>query len=367
MRIALILNLIAVEILLVLVHLAVYATIAAFFGVGSAALLIVFILLAFSFFVAVLVTRGHRAKWLDWYYTLAAYWFGLVNFLFGGVVAAFFILSECYARNIFIPAAPVVGTSLAAFFLLHLYGTWTAQRAEITRVAITLPGLPDAWKGKKIAFVSDLHLGNIWKERFAAKVARKINALAPEAILVGGDLYDGPACDTQKIIEPLRGLKAPQGTFFITGNHEYYMAATAPALAAIRGIGMRILDNEKVDLGGLTVAGVDYARTRKKDELKSALAAMNLSAAAGPVILLRHEPDNLDAARDAGVALTLAGHTHQGQVIPLNFITRTMYHGFDYGLKRLGDMQVYTSSGVGTWGPPLRLGTRSEIVLIELR
>ncbi|HEX4103970.1 MAG TPA: metallophosphoesterase [Candidatus Paceibacterota bacterium] len=356
--------LVVFEVLLLLVHFALYVSLVAAFGIGSTALEVVFIVLAFTFVAATILTRRHSSRIADWFYTAAAYWFGLAHFLFIGGVVFYFTATILYAQNIYVAPALIGGISFGIFFLIHLYGTWGAWRAQVTRIKITLPGLPNAWKGKKAVFVSDIHLGNIYKEGFAEKVTRKINVLQPEVIFVGGDLYDGPACDVAKVAEPFRALKAPRGVYYITGNHEFYLPNVGQALETVRGLGMKILHNEKVELDGLVVAGVDFATTHKKEDYKKVMAAMNLPAGK-PAILLRHEPDHLEVARDAGVALEISGHTHKGQIFPLNYITRAMYKGFDYGLKRLGDMQVFTSSGVGSWGPPLRIGTRSEVVFIE--
>jgi predicted MPP superfamily phosphohydrolase len=222
----------------------------------------------------------------------------------------------------------------------------------------------DFWKGKKIVFVSDFQLGNIYNQRFAARVVKKINALDPYAVLIGGDLYDGVVCDEEKVIEPLRDLHPKGGTYFITGNHEYYLRDVPRASATIRALGITVLDNKKVDIGGIDVIGVDYKAVHKKEDFKKILEQIGVDHTK-PSILLKHEPSDLAVAEAAGISLDLSGHTHHGQIFPLMFFTWQIYKGFDYGLRHLGAMQVFTSSGVGTWGPPLRLGTNSEIVAIE--
>lgn len=349
---------------LVLISLAVAETVEAAFGIGGMGFRTVFVVLAFSFVIGTLLGHWFRGRLIDWYYAAAAYWFGLVHFLFIGAFFFFFTINAFYRFHVYLPPAPLAAVAFGIAFLLHLYGTRASGRMEITRRTVSLPGLPSAWRGKRLVYVSDFHLGNIRKEGFAAKVVRKVTALKPEAIFIGGDLYDGPACDTAGIIEPLRALKAPLGVYFVTGNHEYFFRDLARGLAAIRAQGIRILHNEKADVGGLTVVGVDDKTARRREDLKQVLAGIPIDRAK-PAVLLMHEPKNLDVARAAGITLGLFGHTHHGQIFPLNFITRRIYRGFDYGLKRLGDMQVMTSSGVGTWGPPLRLGTKSEIVLID--
>jgi predicted MPP superfamily phosphohydrolase len=368
MPIILVLTLIVFEILLVIVHLAVYATLAAAFGIGGLWLKILFIILALTFVPASALSHFYKGALVDRYYQFSAYWFGLVHFLFGGAVIFYFTLDLFYAHDVYVSPALVGAIAFGAAFLLHLYGTIQSQRPEITRVSIPFVNLPgfraDFWKGKKIVFVSDFQLGNIYRQKFTARVAAKINALDPYAVLIGGDLYDGVVCDEEKLIEPLRTLHPPGGMYFITGNHEYYLPDVPRTLTAIRAAGITVLDDRKIDLGGgVDLIGVNYRSAHKKDDFKKVLTRIGIDRAR-PSILLKHEPTDLDVAADAGVSLTLSGHTHHGQIFPLMFFTWQIYKGFDYGLKRLGAMQVFTSSGVGTWGPPLRLGTNSEIVEI---
>lgn len=364
MPLGIIFSLIAFEVLLIFVHLAVYATLAAAFGIGSSVLAWVFVALALTFLTSSVLTHYFQNRLVDWYYIAAAYWFGLINFLFVGAVIFFFASKLLYANNYYVPPALIGGIAFGALFIVHLYGTWSSGRAQTTSIKVSLPNLPASWRGKKAVFVSDVHLGNIRTAKFAKRVVRNINTLKPEAVFIGGDLYDGVRCDIPGIIEPLRELHAPLGIYYITGNHEYYLKDVPRALRAIGDLGIRILGNAKADVGGLTVIGVDDKDTHNREQYKKILENIGVEKNK-PTILLKHEPDHLDVARDAGIAMGFFGHTHRGQIYPLSYITKQMYKGFDYGLKRLGSLQVYTSSGVGTWGPPLRLGTRSEIVLVE--
>ncbi len=366
MLLTVILVLCALQVLLIFVHLAVYATLAAAFGIGGTALEIAFTVLAFTFLSASLLTHRYRGRAVDWFYTAAAYWFGLVHFLFVGAVLFFLSANVLYRTNVYVPPAFLGGIAFGALFLLHCYGTWMSGRVGTTFLDIALPDLPASWRGKRLAFVSDLHLGNVRRQAFARKVAERINALHPEAVAIGGDLYDGTRCDAAALIEPLRSLRPLQGVYFVTGNHEYFLPNMTEALAAIRAVGIRILNNEVADLEGLAIAGVDNRAVHHKNDFARVLHDMSIPKDK-PTILIKHEPSHLTVARDVGVPLVLSGHTHHGQIFPINFLTRRIYRGFDYGLMRLNGMQVYISSGAGTWGPPLRFGTKSEIVCVTLR
>jgi hypothetical protein len=132
---------------------------------------------------------------------------------------------------------------------------------------------------------------------------------------------------------------------------------------AVQRAGIRVLYNEMVDLDGLQIIGVDYRDSTREEQLKAILQKMQVDPHR-PSILLKHAPLNLEVAREQGISLQLSGHTHQGQVFLFRFITSWVYRGYDYGLKWFGDLLVYTSSGAGTWGPPMRIDTKPEIVVI---
>lgn len=364
MPFALIASLIVFQILLIFVHLTVYATLSAAFGIGGVFIKILFIVLAFSFVASSILTRWYNSRPLDWFYSFSAYWFGLVHFLFGGAVLFYFTLTIFYHYDIYIAPAFVGGIYFGIFFLVHLYGTWKSGRGEITNIKVSLKSLPEAWKGKKIVFLSDVHLGSVRGKKFMARIVKKIQAIAPEAVFIGGDIFDGTKCNEERLLEPLASLRIPKGVYFISGNHEYYLPDVEHAFAAIRNTGTKILHNEKVDIDGIDFVGVDYKSVSHTDDLKKVLDDIRVDRTK-PTIFIKHEPKDLDVAENAGMSLGFFGHTHQGQIWPLSLLTKQIYKGFDYGLKPHGTMQVYTSSGVGTWGPPLRLGTRSELVVVE--
>ncbi len=166
------------------------------------------------------------------------------------------------------------------------------------------------------------------------------------------------------MIEPFSRLSAPYGTYFITGNHEEFSDNT-PYLQAVRRAGIRVLYNEKVELDGLQIVGVDYRDSRNEYQFKTILQKIGIDRRK-PSILLKHAPLDLKVAKEAGISLQLSGHTHQGQVLLFQLITSRVYQGYDYGLKWFGNLLVYTSSGAGTWGPPMRVDTKPEIVVIKL-
>lgn len=153
------------------------------------------------------------------------------------------------------------------------------------------------------------------------------------------------------------------GIYYVTGNHEA-IAGYKICEDALQSAGVHILENQKVEVEGLQIGGLAY--THETDQsVRETLNTLNLDPSK-PSILLKHIPSHVEEVAKAGVSLMLSGHTHQAQVWPFRYITQKVFKGFDYGLKTLNQLQVYTSSGVGTWGPPVRIFTKSEIVKITL-
>ena len=252
-----------------------------------------------------------------------------------------------------------MGVALAA----SLYGFVNAGVTRVTRINVQLPHLPGHWRGKTAVWVSDTHLGQVRNRGFAQRIASKIMDCHPDIVFIGGDLSDGVAVDPDKTIEPFSEISTAYGTYFITGNHEEF-SNRAPYLEAVRRAGIHTLDNEKIELDGLQIIGVDYRDSRREADLRAILRKMDINPDR-PSILLKHTPLHLEVAKEQRISFQISGHTHRGQVFLFRWITSKVYRGYDYGLKWFGDLIVYTSSGAGTWGPPMRLDTKPEIVVIK--
>jgi hypothetical protein len=202
---------------------------------------------------------------------------------------------------------------------------------------------------------------------FVEEVVRATNALEPDMIVITGDLVDGSVEQLGDQVAPLQGLRAKDGVFFVTGNHEYYSGADE-WIAHLATLGIRVLRNERVDVRGLfDLAGVDDASAARmlshhKQDVPGAMAGRDTSKA---VVLLAHQPKAAHDAARAGVDLQISGHVHAGQMIPFNWLAR-LDQPFISGLHRLEATWVYVSSGTGYWGPPMRVGSGAELTRIEL-
>ena len=244
------------------------------------------------------------------------------------------------------------------------YAVFNASWTRTTRTTVRLANLPETWRGRRAALISDVHLGHVRNGSFLRRMVAKILREAPDAIFIAGDLYDGTAIDAGRAAEPLNKLTAPQGVYFVAGNHEQF-GDDSKYLNAIAAAGVRVLSNEKVEVDGMQIIGVPY-RNAAHGQLASTLNGIGLDRGRAS-ILLTHAPDHPEVAEAAGISLQLSGHTHLGQFIPWSWMARKMYRQFVYGLSQIGKMQVFTSSGAGTWGPPLRLGSNPEIVMLEFQ
>jgi predicted MPP superfamily phosphohydrolase len=319
--------------------------------------------LSVSFVAASLLAFRHTNAALRAFYRAAAIWVGLLTFLVGAAVFAWIIFGIARLAGLDVNFHRIVELWFGAAIVAGLYGVFNANWTRITRATVRLANLPAAWRGRKAALVSDVHLGHVRNGRFLRRIVAKILQEEPDAIFIAGDLYDGTAIDARRAAEPLSKLVAPHGVYFVAGNHEQF-GDDSKYLHAIAAAGVRVLNNESVEVDGLQIVGVPYRSATHGGHFASVLRAIRLDHNRAS-ILLTHAPDHPEVAEAAGVSLQLSGHTHLGQFIPWSWMARRIYRQFVYGLSRIGNMQVFTSSGAGTWGPPLRLGSNPEIVVLE--
>lgn len=351
------------QILFVLSSFVIYKIFIAAFGAIGLALFLVLIVFSFIFIFAPICAMRYKNKFVRWFDFFGTYWLGFIGLVFCGCIAFLLIenIALVFGWQIVFAEAGLI--SFLGVILFYIHGVWNARTIKITRVNVAIPHCPEWWRGKKIVFISDTHFGNEYGVRFATKLIRKISLFAPQAVFIGGDFFDGVKCDPDALIKPFRGLQAPHGVYFVSGNHEY-LNDSELLFAAVRHAGIVILKNEKTTIEGINFFGVDFEDTKKRKDFEKICAEMKIDPAKTN-ILVKHIPDNLDIAERAGVSLNLSGHTHHGQIFPVSILSNMIFKGYDYGLKQLGKMAVYTSSGAGASPVPLRIGTRSEIVLIE--
>ncbi|WP_327234868.1 metallophosphoesterase [Streptomyces sp. NBC_01317] len=245
------------------------------------------------------------------------------------------------------------------------YGTYGVLRGpRVKRITVPLAKLPRAAHGYRIAVVSDIHLGPILGRAHTQRIVDTINSTRPDLIAVVGDLVDGTVEDLGPAAVPLAGLDAPHGAFFVTGNHEYFSGARE-WVDHVRELGLRPLVNERVEIAGFDLAGVNDIAGESEGDGPDFAKALGDRDRARASVLLAHQPVVIHDAVRHGVDLQLSGHTHGGQLWPGNYLAE-LANPTVAGLERYGDTQLYVTRGAGAWGPPVRVGAPSDITVVEL-
>lgn len=262
---------------------------------------------------------------------------------------------------------------LFSSIVLSLIGLINARRAPaIIKKDITIAGLPAALDGLTIAQITDLHVGPTIKKGFVNRVVKATNELQADVIVLTGDLIDGSVHQLRPHTQALAGLRARHGVYGVTGNHEYYAGADAWVEEFTR-LGIKMLMNQHaiLEIGGesLVLAGVTDFGAGHFDAAQASDPGAALHGCPDRQtvkILLAHQPRSMYAAEPAGFHLQLSGHTHGGQFWPWGYFV-PLQQPFVAGLQRYKNLQIYISRGTGYWGPPMRLGSRSEISRLRLR
>jgi len=350
-------------------HYFIYFSLVYFFGTGAGAgrdALVEILILLPSIFIA----SSILAHWVDNLFLRTVYfcsglWLGvgltlILTFAIAwGAWEAAKLLTHSPSRLIFGWAAVALAGVCSA------YGVWNAYHPRVRRLTVRVKNLPLAWRGRKLVQLSDVHLGYVLRAGFASRLVAMANAEDPDLVAITGDLFDGGDGKLAEFVAPLNALRAPLGTYFVTGNHETYLGVKR-AYAASRTTRVRILADQREEIDGLQLIGISYPERGHSLNLTRAVVQLPGFNRALPSILLYHSPTHIAQAKAAGVNLQLSGHAHHGQIFPIQLISRLVYGKYYYGLHVEGDYTLYTSSGAGTWGPTMRTGNHPEIVVITL-
>jgi len=373
-------------------HLFVYISIVKLFPIINPniqrTVLALFLFLAASFPASFLLFRLQRNILTQVYYMLSACWIGFfVNALMA--LAIIWLVIGVSRLAGYIPPLNLLGMLCLAMALAASgYGIWNAYHPRLKYIDVALENLPEHWKNKTIVQISDVHLGTFHRVGFLKRIGEQIRSVSPDLVLITGDLFDGMGDNLSSFTEALDSLTASKGVFFVTGNHEEYLGLAEP-LAILEKTSITVLDNEVVDIEGLQIAGISFPGFGKSNNAEDLMQLKENLNSEKPCILMYHTPTDISHAnknrrsrhfetywtpntrfafaKENGIDLQLSGHTHKGQIFPFGLITRLTYKGYDYGLHKEGGFTLYTSSGVGTWGPPMRIGSTPEIVAITVR
>ena len=341
------------------------ATLSHFTGVEATAVQLFTLCVPTLYLAAIFISLRQRHVLLRLVCIASSVAMGFLNFASLAAMLCWLIAWLVGWTGMPVERAPIAWTLYGCSVPVAIFGLVNALTLRVTTYNVSLPNLPAPWCGRRVAVVSDIHVGHIFGSRFVRKIVKQLNELEPSAVFISGDMFDGAVVDIPGAVNPWANFRALAGTYFVTGNHEEVRDRT-PYLAALSGVGITVLQNEKVNVNGLQIIGVHDAEAHCRTVFRELLKQAKIDPG-HPSILLAHRPGRLDVAESAGISLQMSGHTHAGQFLPFSLLVRMIYGRFGYGHHRHGSLQVVTSSGAGTGGPPFRVGTRSEIVVIQLQ
>jgi predicted MPP superfamily phosphohydrolase len=336
-------------------------------GGTSKILLLFFIIATFSFIPAEILSRHFAQEWIRPFLYLSFAWLGVVSIAIAVFVIIdvlrIFIRGKKFRYYATIIALVTIG--LTSGYCLYNQ----AEKPVIKEIKIPSPKLPPVMSGFTIVQLSDLHLDMSKSENFIKDLVSRTLALKPDLIVITGDLIDTDICKLNDLCKILRRLKAKHGVYAVTGNHEFY--AGIPLFMEIAANSdIKVLRNTNILIAdAIELVGIDDAFSVKrfvnitiKESLSNAFQKVDFSK---PVILLSHQPDVFDLARSMGTNLQLSGHTHAGQLPPMDLLIQILFK-YPFGLYKRDTAYLYTTCGSAFWGPPMRLFSKPEIVKIIL-
>jgi predicted MPP superfamily phosphohydrolase len=328
----------------------------------------IFWLVAFSYVISRLSTRFMPIFITDFLKIIGSYWIAVM--LYGFVLLPFADLAAWIMHLSSVPSStyiPLLG-SIVGFILLIIFarGSWNAWNPIIRKYEITIPKAAGEIKQLRIAMASDLHLGAIVGNKHLQRLVERINLLKPDLILLPGDIIDDDIKPyiRHQMADVMKQLQAPLGKYAILGNHEYIGGHIPEFVQQMKLSGVEVLLDKSVKIADsfYVVGRKDLSVSRfgadGRMELEALLEGIDK---AYPLILMDHQPYHLAKAASNGLDVMLSGHTHRGQMAPLFLFTRKIFE-LDWGYLKKDNLHVIVSSGYGTWGPPIRLGSRSEII-----
>ncbi len=319
----------------------------------------------FFFAVSIMVFRNDSTflpnDFTDILYLIGTYWVASVYY-------AFFITLFCDIVSKIKPfdiSSKKIALLIGLFVLtIVVYGGINSRDINVKNYSITI-GKKAKTENMRIVFLSDLHLGKVYDEKSVQDVVEKINQLKPQLVIIAGDIIDSDfnSVTRKDSLRAIKNIKSLYGIYAVMGNHEYIGGQEQKAIDYFKQNGINVLIEKGVKLPNdvLLFGKDDYTKNKSLDAIFS-FAKRNDNL---PLIFITHQPRYIEEVANMNVDLLFAGHTHLGQIYPNNYIVQNMY-SLAYGYKKINSLQGIVTSGVGTWGPPVRVGTSAEIVCIDI-
>lgn len=340
---------------------------------------VLFLVISYSYVAGKVLHKYLPVFMYDLMITIGSFWFAYMLYF----IIFLFLLEDIRIINHFFKIYPaliienyqMVKVILFAVIVLVSslivgYGYYNSLNFKVKEVKLTLPKKDSKLNELNAVLLSDVHISVINDEKYLSKIVEKVNALNPDVVLIAGDLVDetGEYLKENGLGKSFLNLKTKYGVYASTGNHEFINGADG-VINYLSTCGIKWVKDTSLFIGdGFNIAArndsaIGSFTGQKRKPLEEVLTSAEKNY---PVILLDHTPFNLQAAADNGVDLQLSGHTHHGQLYPLGFITNMVYE-LSWGYKKKDNTHYYVSSGVGTWGPPVKLGSDAEIVNLKIK
>ncbi|MEK3861945.1 metallophosphoesterase [Paenibacillus sp. FSL H7-0716] len=342
-----------------------------FSGVSSAVFWTLFMLIAFAYVIGMIPWPKSVKPIARFFKVIGSYYLACMEFAIITLPLAdllYVILGwSGIDRTYYIAEAG--GTILILLAVFLVWGSINAWSTVIRTHSIPIDKSIGTSTPLTIAVASDLHLGNIVGNRHLKKMVSQMNAMQPDVILLAGDVLDDSIEPfiRNSMSEQIKQLKARYGVYAVLGNHEYYGGSIKEYTDLMSSIGIKVLQDEVEEVAGTYIVGrkdktAEAMEAGGRQSVSTLLEGLDLTR---PVIMMDHQPTGFDVAAQAGVDVLLSGHTHRGQIAPNHWITKRLFE-LDWGYLRKDNLHVVVSSGYGTWGPPIRLASRSEIIKLEV-
>lgn len=336
--------------------------------------IVLFWTLVVSFIAGSVLERTFSSAFSEWIYRIGSFWLAFMLYLIIAVVLIDIVRIFNYFLHFLPSFSPILKfrfgvavVSLVAVVVIagHINALWI----NVKNIPLTINKKVSGNSEVKILMASDLHLGALIGERREKRLLDIIREQKPDLVLLCGDLVDGEIAPVlrKNLGKHIQEIQTPLGVYAISGNHEY-IGGIDKTLPYLRSINIRMLIDEVITLpNGIQLVGRnDHASGRGANAPKPLAELISGIDWEKPIVVMNHQPFNLQEAADAQVDLHLSGHTHNGQLWPFNFITEAMFE-LSWGYLKKGDTNFYVSSGYGTWGPSVRTGNRPEVVVFNLK
>jgi len=336
--------------------------------------IVTFWTIASMFIVGNVLERTATSAFSEWIYRIGSFWMAFMLYLFIAVVFIDFVRTLNYYFHFLPPFSQIMrfrmGLAVISIVSLvivsgHINALWINVKQIPLTIHKKVSGSPEV----KILMASDIHLGALIGERREKKLLDIIQEQKPDLVLLCGDLIDGEIAPVlrKNLGRHLQEIRTPLGVYAILGNHEY-IGGIDKTLPYLKSINIKVLIDDTVALSnGIQLIGRnDRSGNQASNGLKTISELLSGTDPEKPVIVMNHQPFNLDEVAKANVDLHLSGHTHNGQLWPFNYITKAIFE-LSWGLMKKGNTNFYVSSGFGTWGPTVRTGNRPEVVVFSLK